>query len=472
MDGDVRSVIPFKGQSSATDTDKLFAVTYFGIYDVTLEGTTVPILDVTFTDQTARAGYGVSTSFTNDAAEAVLFYADSLNGLHMYSESTGLWTVPAITGADPAKVAFVTTWKNRLWMVERDSGDAWYLEPDAIAGAATKFTFGSKFTHGGDLRGLWSWTIDGGAGSDDYLVAISSGGDVLIYTGTDPSGTDFGLHGSWFIGEIPETRRGVVEWGGDLYILSVYGIASIRDLLQGVALTESQSPSNRVSRPIREAIATTKDSEEWALTLHPGDGFMQVIVPYRTATSSIQYVQNLQTRAWGGWFGVPMHSAVEWNGNYFLGGDSGVLWVYDGGFDGSTLAGSTGKELDFEMLTSFQAPQNDHVNNKRVHFIRPVGLVDQSVNISVAAIYDYNLEGRAGIPPGGGLAAGTGAIWDDAAAIWDDPDAIWDFTLQGGSLLRGGSGIGRTFAISTRGRCTTRINILAWDCTYTSGGFL
>jgi hypothetical protein len=44
---------------------------------------------------------------------------------------------------------------------------------NALYGTVTSWDFGSKFKHGGNLVGLWSWTVDGGIGIDDYLVAIA-----------------------------------------------------------------------------------------------------------------------------------------------------------------------------------------------------------------------------------------------------------------------------------------------------------
>jgi hypothetical protein len=34
-----------------------------------------------------------------------------------------------------------------------------------------------------------SWTRDGGSGMDDVLAIITSNGEVLIYSGTDPEGS-------------------------------------------------------------------------------------------------------------------------------------------------------------------------------------------------------------------------------------------------------------------------------------------
>ena len=463
--GAINSMVPFEGQADASANDRLFAVTSAGIYDVTTAGTSSPALEVTFSITTAGAGFGESVQVVTDADVGILHYADSLNGLHQYSEATGLWTVPAITGATPADIAFVTAWKNRLWYVESNSANAWYLAPDSIAGAATKFTFGSKFVHGGYLVGLWAWTIDGGAGIDDFLVAISSGGDVLVYQGTDPT-TDFSLVGSWFIGKLPSSRRGVVDWGGDLYIMSSLGIVSLRDLLRGVMAEAAVGPSSKISRPLRDLIQSDMTSQVWALKINPSDGFLQIITPYTQTKSAIQYVQNLNTQAWGGWKTVPVNSSVAWNANYFFGDKEGSVWEYEGALDGTTLAGVEGQPISYDILTSFQAPEGDHTTHKRVGFIRPIGIASGGVTVATKAVYDYQT--AVSVNPPSGEPAITDSLWD--VDLWDS--ATWDFPGLGASITLGADGIGRVFAVSMKGEATVRVTLMAWDTTYTSGGFL
>ena len=336
----INTIIPFEGQAADASLDRLWAVTENGIWDVTTPDQVGPAQEVVFADQTEGAGFGVWTEFTNDATDRFLQYADGRNGLHEYSEDTGLWSVPSLTGPDVDNIAFVTTWKNRLWYIEESSGDAWYLAPDSNSGACTKFTFGSKFKHGGELKAIYNWTIDGGEGVDDLLVAVSRGGDVLVYKGTDPAIVDgFGLVGSFFIGEIPETRRMGVNYGGELYLLSTFGLTSIRDLLQGVDPADpGKSPSAKISRFLRDAVSEGKDAMNWSLHIHPTDGFLQLIGPYEEPAVAIQYNQNLLTRAWGMWRGVPVNSAETWNAKYYIGDKQGRVWLYDGVTDGATFA--------------------------------------------------------------------------------------------------------------------------------------
>jgi hypothetical protein len=474
----VNTVIAFEGQAADASSDRLWAVTPDGIFNVSLFNTQGPYISevdpLEWTDHTDAAGYGVWAEFTNDASERYLHYADSKNGLWQYSEDTGLWDRPTITGPDVNNISFVTSWKARLWYIEEDSADGWYLDPDASNGAATKFNFGSKFTHGGDLKGIFNWTIDGGNGVDDMLVAIGRGGDVLVYQGADPAIATFGLVGSFFIGEVPESSRIAVQYGGELYMLSTYGIISIRDLLQGSGLLHVEAtPSAKISRFLRQEVQDNKDSRDWQLLIHPGDGFLQIISPYDQAATALQYGQNLLTRAWGRWKGVPVHCAESWNGDYFFGTKDGQVFISDGVLDGALLDGTPGQPVSFNILTSFQPPGGDHASQKRVGFIRTIGVKAGTATLNVDAVYDYAVNYVPDPPPV--LPTTGGAVW---GGFVDDPEGarwgenVFDFSLSAASQPRGGAGMGRTVAIGMAGSAATRLNILGWDISYTTGGML
>lgn len=367
---DVRSIVPFESSIQSSVNDRLFAVTSEGIWDVTLFNGQAPTQSAVFVDVTEDAGYGVFCEFTGDAADGdparghYLFYADGRNGLWRYTEASALWE-PPVGGvadgewwyaADPAEptvrtafpvadIAFVMNHKQRIWVILENDDDAWYLPVASVNGQLKRFTFGSKLPHGGNLVGLWTWSIDGGDGVDDYMVAIGRGGDVVIYQGEDPEITPDGSNagpwstrGTWFIGEIPESRRIVGEYGPNLYILSTFGLSSLADLLNG-ATREQQTPSKRVNRFLRADVERGKDRPEWQIAIHPGDGFLQIITPKPTSMDYIQYTQNLQSQAWGFWESVPIISAASWNGEYYMGGLDGKVYVNAGGVDNLELPG-------------------------------------------------------------------------------------------------------------------------------------
>jgi len=459
---EVRSILPFEGKS--VSNDKLFAVTADGIYDITSSGDTGATAPVeAFSNNGNDAGYMVWTEMTLDTAVQVMFAACPENGLRMWTEGVG-WTTPSFTGPTVANIAYAAVHKQRLWTVEKGSADAWYSPIDSIAGAMTKFTFGAKFTYGGALMGLWSWTIDGGAGVDDFLVAISRGGDVLVFQGSDPSLADFALVGSWFIGEVPDSRKIVSQYGGEMYILSTFGVTSLRDLLQGVSADSAKaSASAKINRALREQVVSKKSTYGWSIQNYPADGFLQVIEPYTVATAALQYNQNLLTKAWGYWESVPAKCADTWADKYFIGSSDGKVFQYTGTLDNTTLS-AAGEAIPFRTLTSFQA-QGNHGTNTAVGLIRVLSTAAGQSTYNLKAVYDYNIYDTAGYPASATSAGGS--LWD--AAKWDA--GVWDAPIAGEHVLQGGNDMGRVVAIAMRGESKSRMTVLGWDVTIKKGGF-
>jgi hypothetical protein len=488
----INTLIGFEGQAEDALSDRLWGVTEQGIWDVTSSGETAPDQSVVFNPPVGvpGSGFGTYIETTNDAGRRYLQYADEANGLFQYSEDTDDWEVPTgivdkdAVPLDVTKIAFVMNWKNRIWYVFRDSGDAWYLQPNAITGEAQLFVFGSKFEHGGELKALYNWTVDGGSGVDDLLIAISRGGDVLVYQGVDPENiATFSLVGSWYIGELPESRRIGISIGGELYVLSTAGIVNLRDLLKGEelnGLTLSGSPAARIARLIRKLMLTNKESRVWSMETYPAEDFFQIIVPYEVNTVPVQFNQNLDTRAWGTWEGVPINCSTSWNGRYMIGSVDGRIWEHTGVLDGVELAStenaSEGEPISFRNLTSFQPPGGASSLNHVVTLIRVVGLTGGNINLNLAAAYDYSIPVGFGPPPV--VQPSTTALWgtsdipppDPAFAIWDRDE--WPGALRSGSIIKGAGNIGRMVGIAMAGSASERITFAAYDVSYVQGGYL
>lgn len=92
-DNQVRTTIPFTGSAQNGASNKLFACTSSGIWDVTDSGTS-PSQLVTFADQSGDAGYGVHHAVATPAGRFLL-YCDEVNGLYVWSESASAWSRPA-----------------------------------------------------------------------------------------------------------------------------------------------------------------------------------------------------------------------------------------------------------------------------------------------------------------------------------------------------------------------------------------
>lgn len=464
----VRTLLPFTGSAKNGSNDRLFAVTSSGIWDVSAS-TASPALSIAFGTTVGDAGYGTSTVMVT-AAGHFLLYCDELNGYHVYAENSGSWTKVAmgggageVSGVDPANFVHVHVHKNRAWFVEKDTGNAWYLAAGAIFGAAASLNMGRQFKAGGPLVGLYGWTYDGGAGIDDSLVGISNGGDVVIWQGTDPA-SDFALRGTWQVGPPPAGRDLTTNVGGDVWILTRFGLLPISQLVVGNTYDRSRLPAAKVAPLLNLAMMTKANKRGWAMRLHPEDGTLLLMVPTTEGQATEQFAFTLATPAWSQYRDLPIYSSAVLGGKLYYGTVDGKVGVNDGYIDGRTLDDPNAyTAVQWALLTSYQNLGNARM--KQVQMLRPTFISDGAVPAyNAQARYKYDFTELTTVTE----SATSGDVWDTAE--WDA--AVWSGGDQATQSVTGTAGMGVDVAIAIRGTAITRTALVGVDVFYTQGGVL
>lgn len=471
---EVRTVIVYYDKSGAAD--KIFACTTSGIWDVSTAGGT-PSSVLNFSTSNTVSGNGVWIQYTTEAGADLILYADEENGLFTYTASTNTWAqTSGITTAagstntfDATEIVFVANHKLRLWLVPKNANYAWYLPIRSIAGDAEEFFFAQKFRHGGELVGLYNWTVDGGLGRDDHLVAISRGGDVIPYTGEDPSDTvTWTSTGVFFVGPLPTKGRNLAaEHGGELFILSSFGLATLSDLLHG---GDPRDPFRnkigyRIGRRLRKDLADYRDDRPWEVSLLADQGLLLITTPVRSNSLYRQYSFTLATGGWGAWTDVPIRCSAMYDGHLMVGTSAGEVLRMDQTADDVQTDGTGRQAIQWAVLTSYShlgAP----ALHKRVKFIRPNIISGRSPAYEARAYYDY----RQDEPPAvSSLASLNDDVWDTGVwdtAKWGVADDIAYFSALGGQ------GIGRSVAIAMSGASLDDTYLASWDIGWDTGGFL
>lgn len=220
--------------ANSSTAPKLYAFAGNEMYEISAPGDATRVASLTGLSNAVWNGPRVNNA---SGANRILFNGVD-NGIWIKNDFTiariteDLTGTPAageIYGVDPKDLIGGTVHQKRVWLVEKNSTRGWYLAPEALSGAATMFDFGTIFLRGGHLAILATWTVDSGTGLDDMLVAISSEGDIAVYTGIDPgSGTpgDWVLKGVFSAGR-PLSQRAVVRKEGDLLIMTQFGLLSL-----------------------------------------------------------------------------------------------------------------------------------------------------------------------------------------------------------------------------------------------------
>ena len=474
---EVKTILPFVGDVANLSLARLFAATSQGIYNITAQGQDGPAPVVTFTTTTGDAGFCSFITFTDPNSVQTLLVADGENGLYEYTPVGDSWTkiTTEVTFPDattPADIAYITSHKERVWLIPKNSANGYYLPIGAKYGAATKFQFGAKMRRGGYLVALYNWSLDGGEGVDDYLLAVSKGGDLLAYRGADPAqASEWDLVGNWFIGPPPEGRRVAVEVGGDTLILSVFGLNSAAGLLQGVDPTRvERNVTGKVTRLIRDDMKNRRNDLYWQTETLPEEGLCIINRPVKLGEKPIQYVLNLNRTSedsgggWGLWRDVPGITFDTFNGQVFFGTAEGQVFQMENSLDNVDFSNQGGIPVKFSLLTGFSHLGAPAIY-KQVQFIRAQFLANNRVRATSRAVYDYEIQEITN--PGGIIVGPSPYEWD--TAIWDA--ALWS-GLSSNSVLSGGSGYGRSVAFAVQGEATSRLTLINIESTWVPWAFL
>lgn len=430
---------------------KLFAACENGnIYDVTdpQNEAFVPPVAVAIPGQINPGQF----SWTNFATLATNYLCICAAGAGYWTyDHVGGWVnrTGAITGPGAGAAPnfdFIMAWKNRLWFIENNTPDAWYLPTNAIAGNASNFDFGPLFINGGDLTAMATWTVDGGNGIDDKLVLIARGGDCLIYEGTDPSSvTTFRIIGRWYVGRAPFGRRFMSKYGGDLAIVTEKGIEYMSRLLQAKGLLDPEDemtePARRFNEVIGKDVRDTRGQRFWRFIQLAAQEGAILITPHNKVSDSKQYFFGALSRAWCDFRGLDMAAAEEYDGDLFYGTLNGTICkAFFGASDDQLSDGTPGRTIVGEIQSSFIAPGDDPISLKRPLLIQPTFQSSAPPQIKAQINTEWSFGSVAGSPP---YAPNAQSLWDSALwnqGVWGGRDNVYMAWL-------GAEGLGSYFSL-------------------------
>ena len=468
---------PLNAVSPPFASSKLFAATDIGIFDITAGGDfagatpDVDLFDILNAGRLSKVMF--NTGFSN-----YLVVCSEIGGAWLYDGTT--WTkftqnaTPTqpgqISGVNPDDFTFVMAWKERLWFIRSNSTEAWYLPVQSAGGEGEYVDFGPSFTTGGQLLALVSWTQDAGKGLDDHLVVLSSAGDMAIFQGTDPSFVDqFGMVGSWYVGQPPIGRRFFTETGGMAYVLTDKGMLAVGAIVQGGIQTmeTAQSPQiqglRRIQNALRNDFNTLLSTIGWEVF-----SVREQILISRPQTSVAGYSQYLfmnNTNAWSILRDIPAVTWGFWLNEVYGGTDDGrVLHIFTGNTDGVEMDGSGGTEIRSRVAPAFSY-LGDPADIKHAVMAKAQFLAVAPPAYEIYMLADYEVFGISSSPIG---TEGNTPLWDDA--IWDQ--SLWAGGLTAFADWRSVGALGRSLAPSVYLASSNRTLLISVSLMFKTGGVL
>ncbi len=448
--GAVESLLDYNGVSS----NKLFAAGNSGkIYEVTSAG---------------AGGGAVVTGMTNDRWQHVNMgtsggqFLLAVNGAdtgRTYDGTT--WSTIGLTGPTVANLGWINVHQRRLWVGEDNSLSAWYGAANAITGAFSEFPLYGIAKRGGYIQAMGTWTRDGGDGMDDLAVFMTSEGEYIVYSGTDPSSAStWALIGVFRLGK-PIGRRCQIKGGSDLIVITEDGYVALSQVLSlDRSQVQAKSLSDQINKTVNSNVRDYGANFGWQPFVYPRGPMLLFNVPVTVNTTIQQHAFNALTGAPCRFTGVNANCWGMLNDEAYFGGINGTVYKFDTG----ASDGGNNIVADVKQAFSYFGSRG---RKKRFTMVRPVFAATARPQPALDLNIDY-----ADLPP-----TSTPSFSSVGDGIWDS--SLWDvgkWASAEGSIWadwQGVTGVGHCAALRCRVSTNAyQVALMATDFVFEEGGML
>ncbi len=396
-------------------TTELFAAVSTGIRDITSVAT-----------PSVFAGPDVLTGQTSGNWNVVQFstpggsFLVGVNGVDdafLYDGTT--FTATTITFPAPytqttADLSYVWVYKERIWFIEKNSLNAWYLPVDSIGGELALWPMGGVFTRGGILLWGQAWSLDSGiaGGLSEQCVFTTTEGEIAAYQGLSPE-VDQGWEkvAIYRVGR-PLGDKAFMRAGGDLVIATTVGFISLSSAARQDYAALGQ---NAVSYPIEDdwAIAVADRGQvDWRCEVWP-DEQMAIISPPKLSTGvPIAFVINVNTGKWCKFTGWDVRSMGLSGSSLYFGTTAGTVQqaFVTGADEGTPYFGQC-----LPLFDNLDMPGMMKIAKTARAVVRSTFQIEAQLSGHSNFVVNFPSPPNLGIPA-------SGDVWD--VGLWDS--ALWD----------------------------------------------
>jgi hypothetical protein len=325
-------------------------------------------------------------------------------------------------------LTYVWKYRNRLFFIENNSMNAWYLAVNAVGGTLSLIPLAGAATKGGKLLYGATWSLDAGDGIDEKCIFATDQGELIIFTGSNPSDPNNWAQQGRYQLSAPLGMNAHIQVGGDLLVLTVDGIIP---LSQAITKDAGQLELAMLTRTIKTTWrAEVNAKRAWSWTIKKWDeyGALFVTTPGDVPGSRHCLVANNATGAWCRFLGsYDATCFIRMRADMFFGTQDGFIMQSERtGKDETWDAARNATSLKVYVASlvggweTFGAPANQIVwRQARASFRSQAG---EPFAPQLDCTVDYHIV--VPMPPPPGVDPGVLEVWDQGkwdAAHWDQP---------------------------------------------------
>jgi hypothetical protein len=401
------------------------------------------------------------TSFSNLSAIDYTIFVNGFDGVASWDGTNMVVetvTAPAgETWVNPAKFDKVLSHMNRLWFADNENLAVYYLPVQQKSGTLFIVPLNAIFKRGGHIRGIYTWSIDGGVGLDDAIAIFSSNGEVAIYSGVDPA-TDFKLVGV-FRFDAPMSKDSIFNFGGDLYIMISTGLVPMTTMIRAETEQLGKADQN-VMKEFEDLTRNYRDHYGWQVMLNHHTNHAICNMPIGNK-KYVQMVRKMPGQIWTKWTDVPARCWGWMNNQTYFGDDSGGIYI-----GGQQYLNDDGAPINADVR--FAWSNYGSVSKKNFKMVRIYSITDGQPRPFMDLEVDYNNVAPTNQPEVT-IGPSGGAVWD--TATWDTDS--WAQVTQPKQNWQGVTGLGRVGAVRVRLNISgATFSLTGADVLYELGGLM
>lgn len=384
-------------------TTKLIGCANGKIWDATTYGASATQLATGFTENKWQA-----TNFKDR-----LFLCNGTDAPQTYDGSTIGATGMTGSGLTASNLINVSTFKERLYYVEKNSGYIWWANTVGAVTTPTlnKLDVSAFLNKGGRIIFAGSYSGNTGQGLEDLFCAVSDQGEALVYSGSFPTASNWGLVGRYYLPKpVGAKYRSFANLNADLIGITESGVFPLSTIFSDkLALEQDNSFSTKINELFNAYAKEYTANYGWEIQLHTPSRMAFINVPISSSTYR-QFVVNTLSGAWAEFRGLNGITFASHNNKLYFGGTDGTVYECDYGYN------DNGSAIDCEMKWAFNYLGSPG-QMKVIKEVRPLMSAENSIELKVGADPDFEDNTITGTT---NLQGASGTLWDEGD--WDTFD--------------------------------------------------
>lgn len=300
-------------------------------------------------------------------------------------------------GSTLDKLINVNAYRERLYFTEKESFKVWYHDTvravfTTASSLLKSYDFQFNMKRGGYLLFTTTYTNQTAATSADYFVAVSSEGEVVMYSGYSPDDTAWQPVAHFMIAK-PLGRKAYLRVNQDTWIITDQGIVPLSSLFQADPEQALNVVSLKINPLISQFASNTSLANLWTGFFWGQGRRVYINVPDSTNTR-FMLVYSIDTKSWTQFtlFNTEHnHTMTKYNGLPYYGSSTGKIYKGEYGYADNVQNNSTGEPITFSGRCAFSF-YNSRGNYKAFKDIRPLLRTRRGVTLSIGLDTDFKRE--------------------------------------------------------------------------------